>query len=41
MIYLGLGSNMGDRAYYIRQALKLINAKQVLIEKISSFYFLD
>ncbi|MBU2702026.1 2-amino-4-hydroxy-6-hydroxymethyldihydropteridine diphosphokinase [Sporomusaceae bacterium BoRhaA] len=38
MIYLGLGSNMGDRAFYIRQALILLESKQVHIEKISSFY---
>jgi processive 1,2-diacylglycerol beta-glucosyltransferase len=38
LIYLGLGSNIGDRAFYIRQALVLLESKLVHIEKISSFY---
>lgn len=38
MIYLGLGSNMGDRANNINQALNLLQAEQVCIEKTSSVY---
>ncbi|HEY3375625.1 MAG TPA: 2-amino-4-hydroxy-6-hydroxymethyldihydropteridine diphosphokinase [Candidatus Aquicultor sp.] len=37
--YLGLGSNLGDRLDYLREALGLISAREgVKIERISSVY---
>jgi processive 1,2-diacylglycerol beta-glucosyltransferase len=38
VIYLGLGSNMGDRANNIKEALNLLQTQQVCIEKTSSVY---
>lgn len=38
MIYLSLGSNIGDRAWNIRQACRLLCAQNVSIERVSSFY---
>ncbi len=35
--YLGLGSNLGDRAGYLRQAVALL-AQVVLVERVSSLY---
>ncbi len=36
-VYLGLGSNLGERQYNIRKAISLLK-RQCAIEKISSFY---
>lgn len=38
MIFLGLGSNLGDRANNIRHALTLLKVEQICIEKTSSVY---
>ncbi len=35
--YLGLGSNLGDRKYYLGRALELLS-KQLVMEQISSIY---
>jgi 2-amino-4-hydroxy-6-hydroxymethyldihydropteridine diphosphokinase len=37
IVYLGLGSNLGDRKYNLTQALELL-WQQALIEKVSSVY---
>ncbi len=37
-VYLSLGSNLGDRAAHIEQALSLLGEKNVRIVKRSSFY---
>jgi len=36
-VYLGLGSNLGDRKQNLSQALKLLS-KQVVVEQVSSVY---
>jgi 2-amino-4-hydroxy-6-hydroxymethyldihydropteridine diphosphokinase len=38
-IFIGLGSNLGDRAYYLHQALvEIANSWQIIIKKYSSVY---
>ena len=38
-VFLSLGSNLGDRAYYIKEAIERLKMHpKVSIEKISSFY---
>lgn len=38
-VYIGLGSNVGDKSENIRQALKIINQSDFIeIRKVSSFY---
>ncbi len=36
MILLGLGSNLGDRAEYLRRAIELLSANGVVADRISS-----
>jgi 2-amino-4-hydroxy-6-hydroxymethyldihydropteridine diphosphokinase len=36
--YLSLGSNIGDRMFFIKEALKAINTPTTSVTKISSFY---
>ena len=38
IIYLGLGSNLGDREGNIKEALKRLGSAAVTIQKVSSFY---
>ena len=40
MVYLGLGSNLGDREANLRHALELLSG-DITLEKISSFYDTD
>jgi 2-amino-4-hydroxy-6-hydroxymethyldihydropteridine diphosphokinase len=38
-VFIGLGSNLGDRTYYLRKALiELINSPHIIIKKYSSVY---
>jgi 2-amino-4-hydroxy-6-hydroxymethyldihydropteridine diphosphokinase len=38
-IFIGLGSNLGDRMYYLHQALvEIANSRQIIIKKYSSVY---
>jgi 2-amino-4-hydroxy-6-hydroxymethyldihydropteridine diphosphokinase len=38
-VFIGLGSNLGDRAYYLHQALvEIANSRQISIKKYSSVY---
>jgi 2-amino-4-hydroxy-6-hydroxymethyldihydropteridine diphosphokinase len=38
-VFIGLGSNLGDRAYYLHQALvEIANSQQIIIKKYSSVY---
>jgi 2-amino-4-hydroxy-6-hydroxymethyldihydropteridine diphosphokinase len=38
-VFIGLGSNLGDRAYYLHQALvEIANSRQIIIKKYSSVY---
>jgi 2-amino-4-hydroxy-6-hydroxymethyldihydropteridine diphosphokinase len=38
-IFIGLGSNLGDRAYYLHQALaEIANSRQIIMKKYSSVY---
>ena len=38
-VFIGLGSNLGDRAYYLHQALvEIANSRQIFIKKYSSVY---
>lgn len=37
LVYLSLGSNQGDRALYIREAIRLIGEQIGIIEEVSSF----
>lgn len=36
--YLGLGSNVGDRAAHLRAAIKLLQGREVAVEAVSSAY---
>lgn len=41
-VYLSLGSNIGDRFYYLKSAISLLkNAHLVNLKKVSSFYETD
>ncbi|MFB5663783.1 2-amino-4-hydroxy-6-hydroxymethyldihydropteridine diphosphokinase [Alteribacillus sp. HJP-4] len=38
-VYIALGSNIGDREYYLREALKMLEEKDLLrLSKLSSIY---
>jgi len=38
-VYLGLGSNLGDREYYLLQAIRLLNKhKDIHVNRVSSIY---
>jgi 2-amino-4-hydroxy-6-hydroxymethyldihydropteridine diphosphokinase len=38
-VFIGLGSNLGDRAYYLSQALRELNTpRQIIVKKYSSVY---
>jgi GTP cyclohydrolase I len=38
-VYLSLGSNIGDRQYYLREAVRLLSENpQIIVEKQSQFY---
>ena len=38
-VFIGMGSNLGDRAYYLHQALvEIANSQQIIIKKYSSVY---
>lgn len=38
-VFIGLGSNLGDRAYYLHQALiEIANSPQIIMKKYSSVY---
>ena len=38
-VFIGLGSNLGDRAYYLHQALvEIANSRKISIKKYSSVY---
>jgi 2-amino-4-hydroxy-6-hydroxymethyldihydropteridine diphosphokinase len=38
-VFIGLGSNLGDRMYYLHQALvEIANSRQIRIKKYSSIY---
>ena len=38
-VFIGLGSNLGDRAYFLHQALvEIANSWQIIIKKYSSVY---
>ncbi len=41
IVFLGLGSNLGDREKNIRQALELLEADAVIVQKISSIIETD
>jgi len=36
--YLGLGSNVGDRAGHLRAAIEMLGARGVVVEAVSSAY---
>ncbi len=40
-VYLGLGSNLGDRQLYIRSAIHLLNKNRVAVKNISSMIETD
>ena len=37
-VYLGLGSNVGDRLYYLKSAIEELKKKEISILKVSSLY---
>lgn len=40
--YIGLGSNMGDREHYLRQAVAMLSRQDgVTVSKVSSIYETD
>lgn len=40
-VYLSLGSNLGDRMFYLRQAISLLNMNGIKAQKISPVYETD
>ncbi|MCA9408674.1 MAG: 2-amino-4-hydroxy-6-hydroxymethyldihydropteridine diphosphokinase, partial [Candidatus Omnitrophica bacterium] len=36
-VYLGLGSNLGNRQLNLQRAIRLLNENSIITEKISSF----
>ena len=37
--YLSMGSNIGDRQYYLHEAIRLLGKHpKIMIEKVSNFY---
>lgn len=37
-VYLGFGSNIGDREAQIRRAIELLDSEELRLERVSSFY---
>ena len=38
MIFLGLGSNIGDKKQHIERALRMLSQRKVILKRCSSFY---